>query len=138
RALGVGGAPAAGVEHRDAAQLSGRAVAARPVAVARRAAAVDADRRRTVGGIDAAGGVAAAGVAGARRPVADLPAGAVGRHAALARDADVVDAEVLRSVRGDARGVAAARLTHAGPRVADLPAPALRGGEAHPGDAAAV
>ena len=66
-------------------------------------------------------------VAGARGRVADRSARAGARDAARAGDAHVADAEVLRSVGGDAGGVAAAR--EAGERrgVADLTAAAIGG-----------
>ncbi len=91
-ALGVGGAAAAVVGLGDGAELAGRAVGRRPVAVAGDAAPRHADGRGAVRGIDAAGGVAAARGAAARG--ADVVAGAVRRDPALARDAEPGDAEV--------------------------------------------
>ena len=98
---------------RDAAELTGRAVRARAVAVAGDAAARDADRgrRRTTDRRCRRRRCRRRGrCASAASQIS--AAGAVGRHAALTGDAHVADAEVLRAVRGDAGGVGRCTRTH--------------------------
>src|SRR6185312_8890385 len=99
------------------------------------ARAADADVRHTVRRIGLAGGVAGAGVARVRRGVTESAAQAVAGGAALARHADVVDAEVLRAVGAQAGAVAGAGAAVVRRVVADLAAAALGGVVAGAGDA---